>query len=512
MRFEQNLTGKILDPIHGIIRLTEIELAFIDHPLFQRLRNIKQNTFLYKVFPSAMHSRFEHSLGVMHLSYEILTNMGVNAHRYEKKYKDDLIYTGLTELPVHVIQELRLAALLHDIGHGPMSHQFDSFMFSKEDFQEFFGQDYPEISALIKDGDNVEHEHISLLFIKVIFDSLKDEYKKLVNIDNVLAIIEKDFTSDEVCLDIDTETETLSILPLLTSIISSCPIDADRMDYLLRDSYFSGVKCGIYDHNRLFMSMVPVQCDGAIYLAYKESGLDSIVEFINARANLFGQVYYHKTNRSFSSMLSKVCSLAKQANADVDLFEFTLPSDAEKNSYLEQIQDFYENNSDDHFLNEQLAVAIEGNDAAEEVNNDIVHRKPWDKVYESKLYPDNLNITDAINKDTVKQLTLTIDEMITSQGIDGSKFTIDVMTDNAFKDISKTEIKLLEKQLDGKYSLTAFKDSNKKLSRYQSIKCFIRIFAHHSISDSFGMELVNRIDQCQEGFLREHKLVESKCD
>lgn len=512
MRFEQYLTGKILDPIHGIIRLTELELAFIDHPLFQRLRNIKQNTFLYKVFPSAMHSRFEHSLGVMHLSYEILTNMGVNAHRYENKYNDDLIYTGLTELPVNFVKELRLAALLHDIGHGPMSHQFDSFMFSKDDFQEYFGNDFPEILELIKDGNNVEHEHISLLFIKAIYSSLDDKHKADINIDNVLAIIEKDYKSNNVCLDIEVEQGNLNILPLLTSIISSCPIDADRMDYLLRDSYFSGVKCGIYDHNRLFMSMVPVQCDGAVHLAYKESGLDSIVEFINARANLFGQVYYHKTNRSFSSMLSKVCSLAKKVNADVDLFEFTLPSDAEKKSYLEQIQDFYENNSDDHFLNEQLAVAIEGNIAAEEVNNDIIHRTPWEKVYESKLYPENLNITDVINKDTVKLLTLTIDEMITSQGIDRSKFTIDVMTDNAFKDISKTEIKLLEKQLDGKYSVTAFKDSNKKLSRYQSIKCFIRIFAHNSISDSFGMELVRRIDQYKAEFLHEHKLVKSKSD
>lgn len=509
MRFEQNLTGKILDPIHGIIRLTELELAFIDHRLFQRLRNIKQNTFLYKVFPSAMHSRFEHSLGVMHLSYEILNNMAVNAHRYEKKYKDNLIYTGLTELPVHVVQELRLAALLHDLGHGPMSHQFDSFMFSKEDFQEFFGSDFPEIAALIKDGKSVEHEHISLLFIKAIYGSLTKEQQSEVNIDNVLAIIEKDFKSDNVCLDIETEHGSLNILPLLTSIISSCPIDADRMDYLLRDSYFSGVKCGIYDHNRLFMSMVPVQWNGGIYLAYKESGLDSIVEFINARANLFGQVYYHKTNRSFSSMLSKVCNLAKQASPDVDLFDFTLPSDAEKTSYLEQIQDFYENNSDDYFLNDQLAVAIQGNDVATEVNNDIVHRKPWDKVYESKLFPECLSITDVINQKTIDDLKLAINHMIIVQGIDDKRFTIDVMTDNAFKDIAKTEIKLLEKQLDGKYSIKAFKDSNEKLSRYQSIKCFIRIFAHHSISERFDMDLIGQIEKCKVEFLQQHSLVYS---
>ncbi|EFP97560.1 HD domain-containing protein [Vibrio caribbeanicus] len=512
MSFEPKLTGKILDPIHGIIRLTEIEIAFIDNPLFQRLRNIKQNTFLYKVFPSAMHSRFEHSLGVMHLSYEILNNMGMNSHRYKKKYKDDLIYTGITKLPDSVIQELRLAALLHDIGHGPMSHQFDSFMCSKEDFKKFFGDDYPQILELIKDGGNVEHEHISLLFIKAIFDSLKDEYKKEINIDNVLAIIEKDFKSDEVCLDIKTKAETLSILPLLTSIISSCPIDADRMDYLLRDSYFSGVKCGIYDHNRLFMSMVPVQCDGAIYLAYKESGLDSIVEFINSRANLFGQVYYHKTNRSFSCMLSKVCSLAKEASQDTSLFKFLPPSGTEKKSYLEQISDFYKKNSDDYFLNAHLVKAIEGNDVAEKVINDIVHRKPWRKVYESKLFLENENITDVINRDIVKQLELTISEMIERQGIDGTRFAIDIMTDNAFKDISKTEIKLLKKQLDGKYSITAFKDSNEQLSRYQSIKCFIRIFVHHSVSGCFDGDLVSKIENWKGDFLGKNELIKSISD
>ncbi|MER1896723.1 phosphohydrolase, partial [Proteus mirabilis] len=66
--FEDLLLGKFLDPIHGVIRITKLEKKIIDHPLFQRLRDIRQNTFLYKVFPSAMHSRFEHSVGVMHLS------------------------------------------------------------------------------------------------------------------------------------------------------------------------------------------------------------------------------------------------------------------------------------------------------------------------------------------------------------------------------------------------------------------------------------------------------------
>ncbi|MGY5728116.1 HD domain-containing protein [Vibrio chemaguriensis] len=504
MQFNENLTGKILDPIHGIIRLTELELDFIDHPLFQRLRNIKQNTFLYKVFPSAMHSRFEHSLGVMHLSYEILENMSVNAHRYKKKYDDNLIFTKLSSLPASNIQELRLAALMHDIGHGPMSHQFDSFMCDKDEFQSYFGKDYPQIVDLIEDNAQVEHEHISLLFAKIIYDSLPEKKRSQININNVLSIIEKDYQRE---IEIELAGRKFDILPLFTSIISSCPIDADRMDYLLRDSYFSGVKCGIYDHNRLFMSMVPVVANDTIYLAYKESGLDSIIEFINARANLFGQVYYHKTNRAFSSMLSKVCKLAKEHDSQANLFEFTLPTDAEQASYVEQIQKFYLDNSDDYFLNEQLEQLIGDIQPAVSITNDIITRKPWSKVYESKIYPSGLHITATIDKSKTDLLESKINELIVGKDIDPSMFTIDVMTDNAFKDIAKTEIKLLEKQLDGHYSVKKFKDSNHKLSRYQSIKCFVRIFAHESIMERFDLSLIKAIDETKDNLLKEHSLV-----
>ena len=92
--FEDLLLGKFLDPIHGVIRITKLEKKIIDHPLFQRLRDIRQNTFLYKVFPSAMHSRFEHSVGVMHLSYEILKNIERKKNRCYNDCTENFAYEG----------------------------------------------------------------------------------------------------------------------------------------------------------------------------------------------------------------------------------------------------------------------------------------------------------------------------------------------------------------------------------------------------------------------------------
>ncbi|NMH65656.1 HD domain-containing protein [Shewanella salipaludis] len=497
MEFDKLLTGKILDPIHGIIRLTKLELQFVDHALFQRLRNIKQNTFLYKVFPSAMHSRFEHSLGVMHLSYEILKNLKLNSYRYQSKYKDGHIFDGIDSLSLANIQELRLAALLHDIGHGPMSHQFDSFMCQKEDLEVHLGDDFCDVFDMIKDGSNIEHEHISIIFVKIIYNSLDEKYREQINIDNVMKIIEGEYKDKEIMVNLN--AGVLDILPLFTSVISSCPIDADRMDYLLRDSYFSGVKCGVYDYNRLFMSIVPVINGNKVYLAYKESGIDSVVEFINSRASLFGQVYYHKTNRAFSAMLGNVCDIAKKnkSGEGLNLFTFYEPDSANPESKSEQLESFYIKNSDDYFLHEQLPEFVfdsENPGIGEAILADIINRVPWSKEYESKIYPKNLKIVDAVNKDFTSTLK---DELFTliSSHLPSYMFAIDIMTDNAFKDIDKTEIKLLGKDLSGGYEINKFSDSGDKLDKYQSIKYFIRVFVSDSFKSNVTHELIEEIEK-----------------
>lgn len=470
MVFESNLVGNILDPIHGAIRVTEIEKDVISHPLFQRLRSVKQNTFLYKVFPSAMHSRFEHSLGVMHAAYNMFSSLLLNSYRYKSKYKDGLLYSGLLNLPSSYVQELRLAALLHDVGHGPMSHQFDDFMMSKEELSSWVGNDFKDVIDLIKEDEKVEHEHMSLIFIKEIFSDKKID----VNVDNVLKIIEKDYLGGEI------EYQGVNIQPLLTSLISSCPIDADRMDYMLRDSYFSGVKCGIYNVERILMAMIPIVQDGKAYLGFKDSSLDSISEFIFSRSNLFSQVYYHKTNRSFSAMLAEACNLIK-ADLKQSLFAKEGVSD------MSSLQNFYIKNTDEYFVNKTLTELVKDNEKSKGIVHLIKDRKPWKKVYEYKFYEKG-GINSSVDKDAVNCARCEIKGVLAGVGFE-CNFLVDVVADSAFKDIKKTQSRLLVKGLDGAYQAKKIHECGCALDVYQSIRYFVRVFLDRDCFDENGFDV-----------------------
>lgn len=489
MNFDRNLLGKILDPIHGTIMITDLEREVIGHRLFQRLRNVKQNTFLYKVFPSAMHSRFEHSLGVMHVAYQMLNNLFLNSYRYNVKYSDEILFSNLDKLPIETIQELRLAALLHDIGHGPMSHQFDSFLMSKSQLEQVLGNDYHDVYDLINDENNVEHEHISLIFIRKIAKDLSlDEH---VNIDNVLKVIENGYKGGEILVDI--EGEDFDIQPLFTSLISSCPIDADRMDYLLRDSYFSGVKCGIYNIERLLKSIVPVLDGNKICLAYKESCLDSISEFVFSRSNLFSQVYFHKTNRSFSAMLGKVCEIAIEKGKEHILSEMYQLERGMGTHNLDAFEEFYLDNSDDEFINTTVPKLIDGSSIGESLINGIVDRKPWKKIYESKVYVSNQELLSKIDKAMINDIKQLLSAEL-EKTISHDDFIIDIMSDNTFKDIDKTEIKLLIKSPDGSYDAKKISECGDKLDMYQSIRYFIRVFINPAIIDRANPQLSSTLE------------------
>lgn len=494
MNFDKNLFGKILDPIHGTVMITDIERKVINHSLFQRLRNVKQNTFLYKVFPSAMHSRFEHSLGVMHVAYQMYNNLLLNSFRYHEKYKDDILFPHLDKILDINIQELRLAALLHDVGHGPMSHQFDSFMMTKSQLQSVLGESYSDVYDLINAEDDIKHEHISVIFIKKIATdlSLNDH----VNVDNIIKLIENKYKDGEIKVDVD--GKEYNIQPLFTSLISSCPIDSDRMDYLLRDSYFSGVKCGIYNLERLLKSIVPVLDKNKICLAYKESCLDSISEFVFSRSNLFSQVYFHKTNRAFSSMLGKVCEIAVSNGKEHLLSEMYHLEPNQKVDNIDLIQQFYLNNSDDEFIKRTVPQLINSNNTAKQLLIDIIERKPWKKIYESKLYYSNKSISSKVDKSMVRDIKQQLINEL-NKFIDDENYIIDIMSDNAFKDIDKTEIKLLIKSPDGSYEAKDVSECGDKLDMYQTIRYFIRVFVNPNVIDDNLLSVRSQLESIKNG-------------
>ncbi|CAI2478221.1 HD domain-containing protein [Serratia proteamaculans] len=492
--FEDLLLGKFLDPIHGVIRITKLEKKIIDHPLFQRLRDIRQNTFLYKVFPSAMHSRFEHSVGVMHLSYEILKNLDLNALIYKRKSEDVDLYLEIKKMPVSLIQELRIAALLHDVGHGPLAHQFDSFAIDIKKFKEKCKtedtQEYDKIISLADNEDGkLSHEQVSCIFIKEIIDELKnkaesesdgdDIYKeniKKINADSIIKIVEKNY-------EFKHEIEGPDIYPLLGSIISSSPIDADRMDYLLRDSYFSGVKYGIYDYGRLLMSFIPVKFENNVYLAYKESGMDSILEFANARSGLYSQVYFHKTNRALSTMLNKACSGPDTV---------TVISLDTEGKIIDLIKDFYLSNPDKKFL--EYTLKNELNEGSKKIIDDIVNRNVWKKIYEKKHTFSNVKLSD----NTFKKYKGKISEKIKStlkNAISGNEWDLDFQIEDNFKDIEESQAKIIKKETNGKYKINELCDYNEVLQPYHYVKFFIRVFVSKTTQVEMFENLVENIEE-----------------
>ncbi|NIG76099.1 HD domain-containing protein [Klebsiella sp. Ap-873] len=494
--FEDLLLGKFLDPIHGVIRITKLEKKIIDHPLFQRLREIRQNTFLYKVFPSAMHSRFEHSVGVMHLSYEILKNLDLNALIYNRKNVDVDLYLDIKKIPPSLIQELRIAALLHDVGHGPLAHQFDNFAVEikklKKKCEAEGTQKYDKIISLADNEEKrLSHEQVSCIFIKEIIDELKskaesesddDIYKeniRIINTDSIIKIVEKKY-------EFKNEMKGPDIYPLLGSIISSSPIDADRMDYLLRDSYFSGVKYGIYDYGRLLMSFIPVKVENSIYLAYKESGMDSILEFANARSGLYSQVYFHKTNRALSAMLNKACSGKVSDNV------ISLESE---DKAIDLIRDFYTKNSDKEFLEKTLENKL--NTDSQKILHDIIDRNVWKKIYEKKHTFSNVKLSTNVFKICKNKINENIENILKNE-LSGNDWVLDFQIEDNFKDIDTSQAKIIKKEINRKHKIKELRECNEELQPYHYVKFFIRVFASKATQDKNNSVLEHLIKKVEE--------------
>jgi len=245
----------INDPVYGFITIPyEIIFDIVEHPWFQRLRRIQQLGLSHLVYPGAMHTRFHHALGAMHL-------MGKAIHVLRSKGKE------ITEKEAEAVT---IAILLHDIGHGPFSHALEKTILT-----------------------NVHHEEMSILFMKQLN----------IELNNRLSL----------AIDIFTNTYHKRFLHQLVS----SQLDVDRLDYLTRDSYFTGVHEGVIGYDRL-IEMMDVEDDE---LVIEHKGIYSVEKFIIARRVMYWQVYLHKTVICAEQMLIKTLKRAKYlAKSGTSLF------------------------------------------------------------------------------------------------------------------------------------------------------------------------------------------------
>lgn len=268
---------KIRDLVYGFINLDEQECAIIDHPVFQRLRRIKQLSLTDMVYPGANHTRFEHSIGVMQMATDMFDSI------VEKKKGFLERELSLNENGIKIYRKIiRIAALLHDIGHAPFSH-------SGEDLMPLL----PSTHSKYIEGQQkrYEHEEYSIEIIKQVFKDIIEGHP--VN-DNYRIMV-----GDVTALLGDTTVKPKASSLLWKELISG-QIDADRADYLLRDSMHLGVSYGIYDKNRLVscMTIGKTETDAPV-LAIDEKGWYIAESLVLARYQMFSQVYFHKVRRIY---------------------------------------------------------------------------------------------------------------------------------------------------------------------------------------------------------------------
>jgi HD superfamily phosphohydrolase len=332
---------EIRDPVHGTIRLTKAESSIIESQEFQRLRAIKQLGFAEFSFPGATHNRFLHSIGVCHLAGAAF---------------DNIFNQRPLRNPQKLIQfrnVVRAAALLHDIGHGPLSHTTEDVMPLLSEMTiaayKFRKSESGQLSMTSSDEPKrASHEDYT---IKYITDS---------PLTPILASQFDNFTPYHIALLIDRSLEEqddffkdgeLDYRPILSQLVSS-ELDADRMDYLERDSYFCGTNYGKVDSHWLVSHMTSHVENQKVYLAINRRALYTFDDFLLSRHHMHLMVYFHHKSIIYEELLNRYLT-----SSDC---QFRLPADI--NEYTKY---------NDHKLFENIAMSS----------------NPWaQRIYQKKLY------------------------------------------------------------------------------------------------------------------------------
>lgn len=251
-RIDYTLNKKkiINDPVYGFISIpTELVFDLIEHPFFQRLRYIKQLGMTHLVYPGALHTRFHHALGAMHLMRMSIETLRAKSH----------------EITIDEEEALTIAILLHDIGHGPFSHALEH--------------------TIVK---GVSHEDISIMLM----DKLNEEFEGKLT--KAISVFRNTYPKK-----------------FLHELVSS-QLDMDRLDYLNRDSFFTGVSEGVVSYDRI-IKMLNVKDD---HIVIEEKGIYSVEKFLIARRLMYWQVYLHKTVIAAEQLLVKILERARSLVLD----------------------------------------------------------------------------------------------------------------------------------------------------------------------------------------------------
>lgn len=343
MNLSKHYWGFIKDPIHGYIRVTESEKKIIDSRPFQRLRRITQLALSFLVYPAANHTRFEHSLGTMYLAGILGENLPV-------------------DLKDSSIAELRLASLLHDVGHGPFSHLFEPLL------SKYVNKNHEEMTSwLIENSelnDKISKEGFEPKRIsKLATGRLMDKNK-----------------------------------PYIDHIIRSS-VDVDKMDFIIRDSYHTGAGYGYIDIFRLIYTMDILDN----HLAVDVTALSALEAFLLARLQSFKTIYFHRASRAAQIMILKAMDKAKD---ELKLFDFITTND-----YLKL---------DDYSIWYMLKKCEQSRSIMESIEN----RKLLKCAYEKTFFIKDQLMTNIFENEKVR--TKIEGEIASKAGVEPDLITIDV--------------------------------------------------------------------------------------
>jgi len=413
---------EVRDPIHGAIGVTAAELPVLDHPFVQRLRNILQMGFSQLPFPGAVHSRYIHAVGVMHLAGKAFDSAFEDHQFSSEKVRADYR------------QIVRLAGLLHDVGHAPFSHCSEFAMPNLEALN--LGVYHPEVLAQ-RGSKQASHEDYTIGILT------QTSLREIINTDfeftaiHVAALISREVrVEDDFFVDGD-----LDFRRVLSQLISS-EMDVDRLDYLVRDSYFSGARYGQVDVHWLISNLTLYKANGRVSLAMNRRAIYAFDDFMVARYHMFVMVYFHHKSVAFEEMLKRYitgpnCTYALPSNME----EYLWVDDVQMNAHLRRENDPW----------------AQG----------IVNAKPWSRVLELHGTPKDVDPTWAA-------------AALDSAGIEnftaGSTGKLSRYTVFGQKREGAESIYVIDDAIQGRIKVSPLQDATAIFERYQDERRISRVY------------------------------------